>query len=195
MSCKELIESLRKTAEERTRILWQEAEQEAAACRADIGRKLEQLRKELARRRVVVNGEVSSQALEVARTQARALRLCAEQKLSDRLYQVAVSCLPALRTAAYEDLFRKMAKELPGLAVQTVRVNSADIGIARKHFPGADVAPDGNITGGLDVSAAGGSFRVINTFEKRLERAWNGMLPALISEAYREVLDGVPTVS
>lgn len=195
MSCKELIHSLRTAADERVRLLWQEAEKKAADLRAETARKLVQLRNDLEKSRIASVHEQSSAAVAEAQNKARLLRLSAEQELSRRLYQIAAGSLPALRGSNYEQIFTHMAEELPALDWKSVTVNPADAALARARFPRAAIIPDGNISGGLDVSTADGSIRIINTFEKRLERAWREMLPGLLKDARREVTDGTPAVS
>jgi len=192
MSCRELIESLRNAAGERTRVLWREAEQEAASFRQETLLRLEQMRSELDRRRTAPSNDMSPAVAE-ARNRGRAFRLFARQALSERLYQAALSSLPALRQRDPEKLFQSLAGELPQLPWETVRVNPADAALARKLFPGAEVVPDGTISGGMDASTGGGSIRVINTFEKRLERIWSELLPSLMREVEQEVSDASPS--
>jgi vacuolar-type H+-ATPase subunit E/Vma4 len=38
------------------------------------------------------------------------------------------------------------------------------------------------ITGGLETISTEGEVRVVNTFEKRLERMWEEMLPEIMKE-------------
>ncbi|OGW50711.1 MAG: hypothetical protein A2078_05380 [Nitrospirae bacterium GWC2_57_9] len=187
MSCKELIESLRKACDERKRVLWQDAEAQAAAAKADAARRLEQLRAEADRKRETMSGDSVSRAVADANSRSRIIALAAEKALSDRLYQAAVSSLSLLRNGGSPELFAALARELPPLAWQTARVNPEDLDLARKHFPGAGIEADAGITGGMDVAAQGGAVRVVNTLEKRLERAWVDMQPDLIRDAYREV--------
>jgi V/A-type H+-transporting ATPase subunit E len=56
-------------------------------------------------------------------------------------------------------------------------------------FPDAEVIADESISGGLDAATAGGRIRVVNTFEKRLERAWPILLPEMIRAVYHEAVD------
>ena len=195
MSCRELIDSLKKAADERVLLMRQEAEREAGAAKADVARRLEQRRDEAKRREAVVQRDANARALSAANNRARGIRLSAEKELSARLEAAAASSLPALRKAGYETAFEKMARELPVLAWHTVRANPGDIALAEKYFPGAEIVPDLNITGGMDVSTKDGSIRVINTFEKRLERAWSDMLPLLIRDVYGEGSDGTSAAS
>jgi len=195
MSCKELIDSLKKAADERVLLMRQEAEQEAAAAKADVARRLEQRRDEAKRREAAAQRDANAQALSAANNRAREIRLMAEKELSARLEAAAVSSLPALRNTGYETAFGKMARELPALAWHTVRVNPGDVALAGTYFPGAEIVQDRNITGGMDASTKDGSIRVINTFEKRLERSWSDLLPLLIRDVYGEVSDGTPAAS
>lgn len=190
MSCTELIESLRKAADERVRLLWQEAERHAEGARAESARKLVRLREESERSRTALNAERASAALAEANNKARMLRLSAEHELCQRLLNAALAALPLLRDGRYEKTFAKMAEELPALAWKIARVNPRDAVLAQRHFPGADIVSDETISGGMDVSDAEGSIRVVNTLEKRLERAWNDMLSDLVREVRREVSDG-----
>lgn len=187
MSCKELIESLRKAADERVKGLWAEAEAEAGRVRSDAAGRIEQMRQDNARKQRLLAGDQAARARSEANRRARVISLSAEKGLSDRLYESAVALLPSLRKQRYEAVFAAFARELPPLAWQAVRVNPGDAALAKKHFPGAEIATDAKITGGMDVSAGGGAIRVINTFEKRLERAWGDLQPELIRDAYREV--------
>jgi hypothetical protein len=54
------------------------------------------------------------------------------------------------------------------------------------HFPDTEIKGDDALTGGLEAIADNGRIRVINSFEKRLEKAWHAMLPILISDVYEE---------
>jgi vacuolar-type H+-ATPase subunit E/Vma4 len=195
MSCKELIESLRKAADERVLLMRQEAEREAGAAKTDVARRLGQLRDDVKVKQAAARRDANAQALSAANNRAREIRLVAEKELSARLKSAAALALPALRKAGYEAAFGKMVRELPALAWHTVRVNPGDVELAGNYFPGAEIVPDRNITGGMDASTKDGSIRIINTFEKRLERAWSDMLPLLIKDVYREVSDGTPAAS
>jgi V/A-type H+/Na+-transporting ATPase subunit E len=192
MSCKELITSLKKAADEKVLVIRHEVEQEAGAAKADVARRLEQRRDEAKKKEAAALRDANAQALSAANNRAREIRLAAEKELSARLEAAAASSLSALRKTGYETAFRKMAQELPALAWHTVRVNPEDVGLAKKYFPGAEIVPDPKITGGMDVSMKDGSIRVINTFEKRMERAWSDMLPLLIRDVYGEGSDGTP---
>jgi V/A-type H+-transporting ATPase subunit E len=184
MGCKELIESLRRAADERIKQVWQEAEREAGRVKAEIAHKLGQLRENCARTESLAATAAQVAAVSEANNRSRTNLLTAEKALSDRLFSVALSSLHRLRNSGYQEAFGKMARELPPLAWKTVRVNPEDVGLAKSIFTGAEIIPDKTIAGGVDAMTDGGKIRVINTFEKRLERAWVDMLPGLLKETY-----------
>lgn len=190
MSSKELIESLRRSGEEKIRLLRQEAEQEAKAFQAAATERLAELRRQNEARLAAATGEETVHALAEAGNKARAIRLSVEQQLSERLLSVSRTLLQQVRNNGYPALFEKMAIELPSLAWNLVRVHPADVDLARKYFPDAEVVPVETFTGGMDVTIRDGTIRVINTLEKRLERAWNELLPLMVKDVYREVGDG-----
>ncbi|MEW6601620.1 MAG: V-type ATP synthase subunit E family protein, partial [Nitrospirota bacterium] len=74
----------------------------------------------------------------------------------------------------------------PAAAWDEVRVHSDDAVMARRYFPGAAVVADDQVSGGFEAAAENGRRHVVNTFEKRLERAWEEILPLLVIDAYRE---------
>jgi V/A-type H+/Na+-transporting ATPase subunit E len=192
MSCRELIESLRRAGDEKVRSLWQDAEAEAGRVRIEIAGRVERLRAEYSRSLSTRAAAAMAAAVSEAHARSRQARLTAETTLSGALFNAAVGSLPRLRDDGYGRVFEQMAQELPSLAWQSVRVNPADIGLAKKHFPAAELVPDETISGGMDATAEGGAVRVVNTLEKRLERAWRDMLPLLIKDVYQEVSDGTP---
>ncbi len=187
MGCKELIESLRRAADERIKLIWQETEGEAERVREEATHKLDQLRENCSRTESLAITAAEVSAVSEAKNRSRTYLLKAEKALSDRLFSVAHSSLPRLRNSDYRDVFEKMARELPPLAWKTVRVNLDDVGLAKSIFNGADIIPDKTISGGVDAMTDGGNIRVINTFEKRLERAWVDMLPEVLKKIYDAV--------
>ncbi len=190
MSSRELIESLRHAGEEKVRLIKQEAEHEAKALQVAAAGKVEELRKHYADKLASSEGVEALRALAEAASRARTVRLGAEKALSERLYSIARSSLDLVRDNGYPAVFEKLVLELPSFPWIMIRVNPADVDMARKYFPGAEIIPVENITGGVDATAADNKVRVINTLEKRLERAWNEILPLMVKDVYREVLDG-----
>jgi vacuolar-type H+-ATPase subunit E/Vma4 len=190
MSSVELIESLRRAGEENIRAVKREAEQETAALQAAAARKIADLQKQYGERLAAVSGDELRRASAEASNRARALRLGAETTLADSLYSIARFSLHQLRDDRYPAVFEKLVRELPALPWKIVRVHEADVDLARKYFPDAEISPVKHISGGVDVAMADGAIWVINTFEKRLERIWADLLPQMVNDVYREVADG-----
>lgn len=195
MSGKELIESLRKTGDEKILLLRREAEAEGGKLRAEVAARIERMRADNARVRSARVSAVLSAGESEANNRARHAKLNADKALAERLFAVAGSSLHRLRDGGYPLAFEKLARELPSLRWQLVQVNPQDVDFARRHFPAAEILADEHITGGMDASTEKGAVRVINTFEKRLERAWPDLLPVLIEDAYREARNEPPAES
>jgi V/A-type H+-transporting ATPase subunit E len=192
MGCEELIGSLKKEAEEKVRQIRREAEEEAAKIRTAASLRLEALRQDTVSKRSA--GEEAAKVLLEAEKKVRMIRLTADDKLSARLFSLAAASLSRLRGEGYDDLFGKCVSVLPPLAWQTVKVNPADKALAKKYFPEAVILPDSSITGGLEVEADSGRMRIINTLDKRLEKAWTQMLPDLLRDIDQEVKgNGTPS--
>lgn len=192
MGSEELIESLRKEADDKIREIRREAEKEAERIRADISLRLEALKQDNAAGKS--SEEESAKVILDAQNRARIISLTSEESLSARLYSLAVSSLRIMRQQRYEDIFQKLVLELPSSVWQKVRINPDDTELAKKFIPDAEMITDSNIAGGMEVEAEGGSVRIVNTLEKRLERSWHLMLPALIDDIYREVTgNGTPS--
>jgi len=190
MGCRELIESLRSVAEEKTIAIWREARQEAEKTRAETSLGIQRLREENDRKRSVAAATLKAVVLSGTEARARMRLIEAERELSKRLFSLAISLLGWLRRDGYDEAFGGLAQELPGLAWQTVSVNPEDVRLAKKQFPDAKIIADESITGGMDATTEGGSVRVINTLEKRLERMWPEMLPVLIRDIRQEAVHG-----
>jgi vacuolar-type H+-ATPase subunit E/Vma4 len=186
MGCKELIESLRTAASERVDAVWSEASAEADTARAACAQKIVQAKEEAGRIMAAKVGLIRSQALLETRSKERGLRLGADRKLADLLYSIAVSRLRMLRDHEYGAVFQAMVQELPRFTWASVKVHPDDAERARKFFPNAKITASEAISGGLEVTSDDGLVTVVNTWEKRLERAWEGMLPELIREAANE---------
>jgi vacuolar-type H+-ATPase subunit E/Vma4 len=182
----ELIEALRKEEEGKTREIWEEAEKEAGKIRAGLPPRIGMLRRDNAAGRSA--DEVYRMLLE-AEIAAKVIRLTACDRLSVRLYSLAASSLRLLRREGYEEIFERLVLELPSFGWQRVTVSPDDFALARKSFPGAEIATNMGIMGGVEAEAEEGGVKIVNTFEKRLERSWTEMLPALLEDINREVMD------
>lgn len=187
MAYPELIEALRKECEAKARNIWEAAEAEAGRVKEETSSRLEKLTREHDRD-VSSAGRTKSETIlsEAGRT-ARALRLTAEQDLTARLYRTATAALHLLRDGRYEDTFGSLARELGPGTWETVKVRPEDGGIAKICFPDSEIVEDGSITGGFEAVTDGGRVRVVNTFEKRLERAWAEMLPEIMKDVYKSL--------
>jgi len=183
MGCKELIESLRAAGDERIRVMRAEAEQEAERVRAEADGKIAEVRADHAARRSAAAAASEELCLAEATRTVRQKALVTDRALADRLYGLARRSLPALRNVGYRDMFVSFSQELPCFTWQTIRVNPADGDLAREQFPESKVVLDKAITGGLEAASEGGQVTVVNTFEKRLERLWEEMLPDIMKEA------------
>jgi vacuolar-type H+-ATPase subunit E/Vma4 len=192
MGSRELIESLRRASEESIRLFRQDAEREAEVMQDSLSKKIAELRRHYDDELVAAGNEEARRGIAEAGIRVRAIKLDAEKTISDRLFLIARESLAPLRNDGYQAIFEKLARELPALSWKLVRVHPADVDLARKYLPDAEIVPVETITGGLDASNAEGTIRVINTFEKRLELAWADMLPLLISDIYQEISDGAP---
>lgn len=182
MGCKELIESLQAAGDERIKAMRLEAEQEAERVRAGARRKIAEVRADHAAKRSAAAAAHEEHCIAEANSIVRLQKLQAERALADRLYCLARSSLPGLRNVGYRDMFASFAQELPRFTWKTIRVNPADGALAREQFPDAEILFDKAITGGLEAISNEGQVKVVNTFEKRLERMWEEMLPEIMKE-------------
>jgi V/A-type H+-transporting ATPase subunit E len=187
MGRKELIAALNREAEERVRVIRREAETRAAEMRSGTKERLARLREEVDMACAMRVAEEERAKLREAEEEAMDIRLGAERKLSERLFQVATALLSSLREENYRETFRALAAELPEHAWETVTTAPGDETLAREVFPEAHVVSSESIVGGLCVEAEQGKVRVTNTLEKRLERAWEEMLPEVLQDVYRKM--------
>jgi V/A-type H+-transporting ATPase subunit E len=184
MGYPELAEALRKEGEEQVAVIRRDAEAEEERIRGEAAAKAGKLREEYARRRTAACSEETATVLAEAANRERLVRLAAENSLADRLYGLARESLPRMREEGYEELFAALAAELPPREWESVRVNPADDGLARRLFPAAEIVADGALTGGMTVTGTGGGVTVVNTLEKRLERGWPELVPELVRAVY-----------
>jgi vacuolar-type H+-ATPase subunit E/Vma4 len=189
VGCKELIDSLRTAASERVNAVWSEAAAEADNARAACAQKADQAKEEAGRIMAARVALIRSQALLETRSKERGLRLAADRKLADLLYSIAASRLRMVRDREYGAVFQALVLELPRFTWGSVKVHPEDVERAKTFFPKAKITAAEEISGGLEVTSDDGLVTVVNTCEKRLERAWEGMLPEMI----REVTDGTPS--
>ncbi len=189
MGQRELEEALRRDGEARAREIWQETEEQAAQVRAEIERQARQLQEAERERLKPVARRLTEEAVAAQAHQARLCRLEAEQHLAARLYELAKSRLAQMALAGGEDLFRRLAGEIPPGDWHLVRVNARDRNLALLCFPQAEVVCAEEISGGLSVEDAAASMTIINHLERRLEHFWPQLLPVLLQDLRRLVDD------
>ncbi len=180
MGYQELIESLRQKAQSRIEELQRQAEKEVRDYEERALSEFEAFREGyLNSVKREVESEVSSMLLE-ARKEAGIIKTLAMQRLSERLYRIAVEALSTLRGKGYEEVFRRLVDELPSLRWSLIKVALPDRGLAEEYFPGAEIEIDQEISGGFIAETEG--IIINNTFEKRLERLWPELLPEILRE-------------
>jgi V/A-type H+-transporting ATPase subunit E len=187
MSQEELIASLLREAEEKISGIRDSSRVEIDGIRAETSQRLDKLRDEYRRRATVSSATNERAILFETERKAAFLRLSAENALAERLRALALSNLQRLREGRYSAVFSALVKELPEREWEEVRVNSRDVQLAVEHFPEAEIVSDDSISGGLEVIAGAGVIRVINTFEKRLERGFDDLLPIMMRDIYSEI--------
>ncbi len=187
MGYQELIESLRKEGEEKIQSVRNEANAEAEKIKTETAGQIQHLREGLQKKEAALTRSVAEEVRTEAEKKARELRLAEHNAVSERLFTVAESILSQLRDDRYPETFAALVKELPSTEWDAVKVHSLDTAMAAEHFPGAQIIEDSQITGGMEVSRDEGRRSIINTFEKRLERAWEEILPLLLNEVEKEL--------
>ncbi len=182
MSITELVETLKQNQADQVQDIWTAAENEAGEIRKQTSETIARLRQE---HEIVVakaRKQESEQFLSDACDRAQQCQLFAERKLADMVFQEAGQMLATLRTNQYEEVFAKLAAEIPERQWQSVRVNPQDDALAGKHFPNTRIETDSTICGGFIVTAESRKITVDNTFEKRFERNWAMVMPLIIKE-------------
>jgi vacuolar-type H+-ATPase subunit E/Vma4 len=186
MGYQELIDSLRKEGEKKAQAFRAETRAEADKITSETAGKIKQLREEFRKKETVLIMKQENDILSAAENRARSIRLSGEESLSARLFELAGSMLHELRDARYNAVFTSLVNELPPSVWTEALVNQDDVSMTLVHFPNIHIIGDNRISGGIDVSGENSRQRIINTFEKRLERAWEEMLPSLIHEVRKE---------
>ena len=184
MDCESLMESLWRDGERKIREIEAEAGEEAEKIETEVSLRVTALKEHHEKNMLADSEKRTSDILTDANQKADLIRIAAFRKLLSRLYQLARSSLMLLRNERYGDLFTALTAEIPSLPWKSVRVHPGDTERAQKSFPGAEIIADDTISGGMDVMTGDGKVRVINTFEKRLERAWEEMSSDLLQEDY-----------
>lgn len=180
MGHRELIASLHEKGEALIRQMWKEADGKADGVRADASSRITELRASTGARRKREISRLTDDAVAEARTEEKRIRLEAHDRLARRLYDIARSILGDFRNGP--ESFARLAAEAPPGTWTSMRVNGEDREAAARMFPGADIICAADVSGGLELISDDGTVRFDNTFEKRLETAW----PGLLSEMMRD---------
>jgi V/A-type H+-transporting ATPase subunit E len=192
MSQHELMAALRQEGEAKIAVLWHDAEAKAEALREKNAGKLAEFETEVRG----VTGEklalIRRPILARAAATAQRLVLVAEDGVAQRLRILAEEFLPLMREDDYPETFAALVAELPPALWTRVTLHPDDLARGAASFPGAVPCLDSAINGGVAAETAGGGISVVNTLDKRLERAWPEILPVLMKEV-RRVLDSPGT--
>ena len=187
VSIAELIKTLEQDKNDRIQAIQADAEKEAEALRRSGADSLAAMRREHEAQIAEVREREIEELLADADDQARRGNLMAENKLAERLSRVAAELLPSLRKEKYPEVFAALVSESPRRTWHEVRVNPDDLALAARHFPEARIASDSAISGGFIAGTESGRATIDNTFEKRLARAWDMLLPKLLNDLCREL--------
>lgn len=191
MGYQELIAALHQDGEAQIETIRRENDAAAEQIRAETSARLQQLRSDSDRKLAAAIATETKGRLAAAAQRVRMIRLAAERELAQRLFALAQRSLKLVAEQDGESLFVSLAAELPPGGWEEVKVNPLAVDVARRLFPEAEILTDASISGGLEVSRAGGALRIVNTLEKRLERGWPEILPLLLQEVCQEaVSDG-----
>jgi V/A-type H+-transporting ATPase subunit E len=187
MNYEELIESLWQEAEKKIETMIRETSEEESKIEKEAMLTLSRIRDDGQQHSSYESAKRIEEILAEAEKNSRMISIEANIRLAERLYSTSCASLPGLRQQRYREIFMSMTSELPMLPWKIVRVNPEDSGIAAEQFPNAEIIADERITGGMDATTGDGKVRVINTFEKRLERAWEDIIPDLLKKDYETV--------
>ena len=191
MGYQELIAALHQDGEAQVETIRRENDAAAEQIRAETSARLQQLRSDSDRKLAAAIATETKGRLAAAAQRVRMIRLAAERELAQRLFALAQRSLKLVAAQDGESLFVSLAAELPPGGWEEIKVNPLAVEVARRLFPEAEILTDASISGGLEVSRGGGTLRIVNTLEKRLERGWPEILPLLLQEVCQEtVRDG-----
>lgn len=179
MGIEELISTLKKNEQKQIASIWQAAEKEAESLRGQVADAIAALTKEQADTLASACQKSMRAIFSATETQTREKKLLAYQVLDQALRDAAARQLPLLRQHDYENVFARLAAELPQRQWEKIVVNPADLDLAARFFSGGSIEADTAINGGLTAVTANGRIIVDNTFKKRLERKWLHVLPQI----------------
>ena len=187
MGERELQEALRARAHKRIDAAWQAAEAAVAARRAAIEDQRQALCATMQRQLAGTAAAERRRLLAETERALRRQRLTALQALEGRLQALAGPLLAGLGDSRRHRTWAALAGELPAAEWQRVRVHPEDLDRARRAFPGAEVAVDATLAGGLVAETGDGRIVLDNSLAGRLAQAWPALLTPLAAAVCEEV--------
>lgn len=183
MGKSELKDALQRKVSRRCEQLWQDAESQVAAHRAEVARQLQACTTAIEDRLQRECRALRRTVLSAAMKEAAVLRLQAESALAEQLRELAGPLLAERYTAARARYWRQLHAELPASDWQRCLVHADDVALASTHLPAATVVvASDDLGGGLIAEREDGRVRIDNSLEQRLARCWPGLLPQLLDE-------------
>jgi vacuolar-type H+-ATPase subunit E/Vma4 len=192
LGLEELIKTLRTNQQSQIDEIWQTAEAEAASLRDQTSDAIASLTENHTDSLVCSCRKSIKTIISEAETKAREIRLMALESLRRSLYENAAKQLHNLRKNHYDKIFEKMTQELPKLNWETITVNPDDVSMAKSFFNNCKIQDDPTINGGLVAQALDGKIIINNSFEKRLERNWSTLFPAIVRVIEKEYVESEP---
>ncbi|MDX1775889.1 MAG: V-type ATP synthase subunit E [Desulfobulbales bacterium] len=182
MGLQELLDSLRANERQQIDAIWQAAKDEAEKLRQQVDEATAEITKKHAEELDSACQKSMRSIYSETESSVRTKKLFAYNALEQSLKKTAKDLLPALRSENYEGEFAGLVAEIPEEKWEKVVVNSADVNLAAKFFSADIIEATPDISGGLLVTTAESEMVIDNTFEKRLERIWHRILPAIIAK-------------
>lgn len=181
MGYQELIDALIKEGQEKILSIWQKANEESEKILLEKEKKILQIKERYERLTQSLCEEKREKIMLESKKEAQRIKLEAEKRFLEKIYNLSLSMLNHLRE---ECEFIDFTKEIPEYKWDIVEVNNADQTIAKELFPDSEILIDNSISAGLRVKTKDEKLYIDNTLEKRLERAWNQIIPELVKEIY-----------
>ena len=182
MGLEELLDSLKKNKQKQIDTIWHEVNIEAESLRKQVAEAIADITKNHAEKLASACQKSMRSIFAETEVKTRKKKLFAYHALEQSLRNAATKQLPVLREKDYDKVFARLVAELPEKTWEKIVVNPADLDLANAFFPADIIDPDPGICGGLVAITDGGRITVDNTFEKRLEKKWPYILPAVIEK-------------
>jgi len=182
LGLEELISTLKKNEQKQIDDIWQTVQSEADALRKQVADEIAATTKKHTDQLASACQRSMRSIYSDTEIKTREKKLISYQALDQALRNTAVKKLPSLRQGSYSKVFADLVAELPQRKWENIVVNPADLEMAAKYFSADIIYPDEAISGGLIATTAEGRIIVDNSFEKRLERKWFQIFPAIITE-------------